>query len=947
LQFAQFLSLIFTPDFVRLTHSIFRIGFQQGGIVLAMKHWLIFLSWFLAVSLGAPESPAMVGSSPEDTVAQSQDISSFFKAAPSLWENYQEQTPSRRRLPLHGIWKVSCENPELSGEVPIPGAFSFEGQVVFQRAFQVDSTFMNPMGGAKSAAGVASPVRLVIQGAHYETRVEINGELAGSHEGGYTPFAIDLRPERLFYDKENLLTLRVSNQLSPLQTLPAKQRPLGWLNEGGILREIYLEALPEIFIENARLTYDFDQLAVKINSSADVRFPPKMALEAAADVAVMLEIWDVNRLRKLAASAPTPLATSDRLRQTLSLTCQIDQPALWSPDAPHLYASRLLVMQQKVLIDELWKEIGFRKVEMVDRQLHLNGQPFIVRGVNWLENYGNDSALLDTTKALQLLNHVQELGANTIRVVGHPPHPFLPALCDRAGIFVLEELPLYYLTEAHFRQSQFTELTLLQARELILRDINHPSVLGWGLGTNNALLSPEAKNTMSKICQALRQLDNRPIYAVVPLAWISDWEPLVDFLLPDIFQHEEVTRFAEAATTSRRPLLPIIGAWAAPVGVRGAPNQTAKTSARSNGNAEQRQAERIDNLLDALEEMPGSAGYFVQTIEDWPGRMPLLVLGPISTFPYDGRDLQAEAMRGGKKQGLQKNASFIYPAGLIDSDGQQRMAFQVVQAFNRGDRRPMLITKPLAPVHPQEYPIVGIGVMLIFLFYLNRDRRLRGNMRRIFVHPHGFYVDICENRKVPPFLSTLVGLTESCILTLLLSGFCYAHRESLAFDQFLNLLIDDPTWKARAVWLIWHPGWLIAAGPAGLFALGVATAVFMRLLGFFLGRSLPTIQYFTFVIWTAANFLILGIIAPFFYRLLLFADFIAPLLFIVMSTLLWFMGRFFRGMRVIYTLSIPRTMIIFALLAGGLLVPIALYYDRTQAIFQYAEYHWQMLNAGL
>jgi hypothetical protein len=187
---------------------------------------------------------------------------------------------------------------------------------------------------------------------------------------------------------------------------------------------------------------------------------------------------------------------------------------------------------------------------------------------------------------------------------------------------------------------------------------------------------------------------------------------------------------------------------------------------------------------------------------------------------------------------------------------------------------------------------------------------------------------------------------ESCIVATLLSGFCYAYRENMIFDQFLNLLVADPVWKARAIWLIWHPGWFIAIGTAGLFILGTMAAVFLRILGFFLGRGLPAVQYYTFVFWTSANLLLLGIVAPFFYRLLLYSDFAAPMMFVVIITFLWLAGRYFRGMRVIYTMSILRTAIIFGIIAGGLIVSLVLYYQRNEAIFEYAKYYWQMLNVG-
>jgi hypothetical protein len=905
--------------------------------VADIKQRLGFVGWIFVLSFIASKHPAMANSPFVQSVGQEQKIAASFKTAPSLWQGYQQRTPLRQRLSLHGRWRVSCMEPKFSGEVELPAAFSFEGQVVLQRAFRLDSSLVN------------RPLRLVIQGAHYETKVEINGDLVGSHEGGYTPFAIDLPPERLFADKENLLALTISNQLSPLQTLPAKQRPYGWPNEGGVLREIYLETLPDVFIENTQPKYALDQLAVTLNLTTEVRLQKKTATEETANISAILEIWGeqiiISRNRravtetrafgKLAASAPTPLASHDRLRQTLSLSCQLNQPTLWFPAAPYLYSMRLALLRNNTVIDEWWQPLGFRKIEIADQKLLLNGQPFVVRGVNWIENYGNNSIPLDTTQAIKLLAEVKALGANAIRVAGHPPHSFLPALCDSLGIFLLEELPIYYFTEAHFRQPQFPELASLQAREMIFRDAGHPSVLGWGVSVNSALSSPEAETIVSDFCRALRQLDDRPIYAVTPLDWVSAWAPLVDFLLPDLFEQSQVSDFMQAAANSPKVLFPIIGFWTRDelVSSEAAP----QTAAGSSNEAEQRQAEKLDDLLEKFEAMPKFSGYFLHALTDWPASMPVLALGPNLAPVSSGANTIDDS---------RTRAIFSHPAGLIGRDGRRRMAFQVAQAFNRGDRRPLLMAKPLAPVYPQEYPIAGIGIILLTLFYLNRDRRLRDNLQRIFVHPHGFYVDVCENRKVSPFLSTLLGLMESCIAAILLSAFCFANRESMILDQSLNLLIADPVWKARTVWLIWHPGWFVGMVTAGLFALGVAAAIFLRILGFFLGRSLPLMQYYTFVFWTSANLLLLGILAPFFYRLLLYSNFAAPLMFLVMLAFLWLAGRYFRGMRVIYTMSIPRTLIIFGILAGGLIVSIILYYQRHEALFEYVKYYWQMLNMG-
>jgi len=845
--------------------------------------------------------------------AQANNFSGQYQAARHLWQNDSLQTALRPRLWLNGRWQAACKKPLFSGDVEIPGAFAFEGEVELQHSFHLDSTFRH------------RPLRLVVQGAHYAAQVKINNELIGSHQGGYTPFMLDVRPERLFFDKENLLQLAVSNVLSPLQTLPPRHRPWGWLNEGGVGREIYLEALPEIFIEKNKLNYTLSPEAAALNAEIDLRAQKKMSAEAVAGHTAVLEIWDAARARKLAMSAPSPLNSSERLQQTLALNCRLEQPALWSPATPNLYALHLVLLRQGRVIDEIWEHVGFRKIEFIDRQLHLNGAPYVLRGVNWIEDYGRRSALLDTSGLIKLLADVKSLGANAIRVVGHPPHPLLPKFCDRAGIFLLEDLPLYYLTAAHIRQPQFFDLALSQGRELISRDALRPSVLAWGLGVNGDIGLLEARVKIKNLYEALKQFDDRPLYAVVPPAWAGEWEEFVDLLLPDLFETENLEDFHAVLTRTRKPVLPVIGFW-----IRHDHNTP------NDALAEERQAERMNELFKKFDDTPKFAGYFIQALYDWPAAMPALVLGPnAGRVATASRDTSAPAQ-----------IFFVHPAGLVGQHGQRRMAFQLTQAYNRGDRRPPMILPSAAQIFPQEYPVVGLAVILILLFYLNRDRRLRANLQRMFVHPHGFYVDINENRKMPWFLSALLGLAEGCIMAILLSGFCYANRTNLLFDQFINLLMAGPIWKARLVWLVWHPAWFIVIVTGALFVLGVIVALLLRILGFFLGRSLPLMQYVTFVFWTATNLLILGILAPFFYRLLLYKDLTVPLLLGVGVFLLWLVGRFFRGLRVVYTMSIPRTIIIFTVLVGGSLVWLALHYQRTEAIYEYGQYYWQWLMAG-
>lgn len=850
------------------------------------------------------------------------DIAQLYRAAPTTYQPVDTTFSPRRLLSLNGAWQASSESPELNTTFKIPGAFLFEGEVHFERTFRLDSTMLH------------KTLRLHITGCNNAAQVELNGEITGSHEGGYTPFVVELRNEIVSLAQENKLKITIDNRLSPLGSLPAKQRPFGWVNEGGLIREVYLEVLPEVRLMSPRFEYRLHSGAAQTRFTAQIRHRRGTSPEALRGLTCALELWDVMRQQKLASSAPLACENWSDERQDIALDCQLPNPALWSPQEPNLYALRAVMMQGGRIIDELWQETGFRSIEIVGQELHLNGAPLELRGANWMEAYNRQSILLDSTELTNLIKTAQQLGINALRVIGRPPHPLLPSLCDRAGIFLLEEVPLYYLTEAHFRQPNFAALAQAQALEMIERDRYHPSVLAWGLGAMSAPLSAAAQAAVGELVEAMHKRDDRPIYAVTLPGWMPLWEPHADFLLIDWFLRSEAARFNQLAKNFEKPLLPIIGHWVSEALVRtGEPDGDADRA-----EAEGVQAEYFMGMFHAFERTEGLSNYFLQALTDWEGPTPLLATGPLA-------QTEPEAQAPAFAARFASSSMRRYPCGLVDASGQNRLAFKVVQAHNRRDTNPVGATKHSMPGDSGIFQVVGILLILVLLYFIQRDRRLQDNLRRIFVHPHGFYIDLYENRKVAPFLTVLLGLVESCVLALLLTQFFYAFRRDLIFDHVINLVLSDPYWKAVLIWLIWNPGWFLAGATIAIFLWGVLSAVFLRILGLFMSSNLTLSQYLTFVFWVGANLLLLAAIAPVFHRLLLMPEAVRPALFFVAIIGLWLIGRFFRAVRVLYMISFFRAAIICIVVFGGVLASIVLYYDQSQAIFDYAKYYFEMLKA--
>ncbi|MDZ7266045.1 MAG: hypothetical protein ONB48_01755 [candidate division KSB1 bacterium] len=847
-----------------------------------------------------------------------------YRAAPTVFVPVDSAAAPRRLISLNGEWRATAEEPGFSGTVMIPGAYDFEGVVTFTRTFRLDPSLQN------------KTMRLQVHGINYLAQIALNDEITGSHEGGYTPFVVELRAERLSFTQDNTLKITVDNRLSPRTTLPAKQRPLGWRNEGGVIREIFLEILPEIHFATLRFAYQLQPAQALIHFSAQLRARRDLPAAQAAGLRATIEVWDSARQNKLAASLPVACDNWSAGRQEVQLSCVLTQPALWAPATPNLYALRAVLAQHDTLVDEVWQETGFRTVEVSGTELRLNGAPLVLHGATWMETYNHHSLLL----AVDDLNHVittaQQLGLNALRVAGHPPHPLLPSLCDRAGLLLLEELPLYYLTEAHFRQSNFLTSAQAQARELIERDRSHPSVLAWGLGALAAPLSTGAQQALAEVAATMRKLDDRPLYTVTLPGWLPLWQRHTDFILLDRFLRRDFTHTIALVKNATQPVIPIFGQWASEALAAGRSSEGASRAA-----AEELQAEYFARLFETLGRSQENPGYFIATLTDWSGPMPVLAVGPRPPAAAANPPAAAEV-----DHFLTLDHLRTHPSGLVQAAGQNRLAFKVVQAHNRKDVNPVVVTKQVASGSSGVFQITGILLILILLYFIQRDRRLQDNLRRVFVHPHGFYIDVYENRKVAPFLTVLLGMAESAVLALLFTQVCYAFRHQLIFDHVLDLFVGGPAAKAFLVWLIWNPGWFLLLATTGFFLAGLLLALLLRLLGVFMGSSLTLSQYFTFVFWVSANLLLLAPIAPVFHRLLLMPDFVRPVLFVVACLLLWLAGRAFRVLRVIYMISFLRTALLCLLVFGGLLSALLLYYDQTQALFDYAKYYFAMAKAA-
>ncbi len=182
--------------------------------------------------------------------------------------------------------------------------------------------------------------------------------------------------------------------------------------------------------------------------------------------------------------------------RTESVTIEVDRPLLWSAENPVLYT--LVIDTKKEVITE---KAGFRKIEVKDLVLTLNGSPIKFRGVNRHESDPLTGAVCSPDQALRDLHMIKANNFNAVRASHYPNSPWFYQLCDELGLYVIDEAdneshgtgPLTFgeedyterMRKAHFRiadNPDFVEPTLDRIRSMVIRNRNRPSILVWSMG---------------------------------------------------------------------------------------------------------------------------------------------------------------------------------------------------------------------------------------------------------------------------------------------------------------------------------------------------------------------------------------------------------------------------------------------------------------------------------
>ncbi len=363
-------------------------------------------------------------------------------------------------------WKFMCTTGEKSGEwttIPVPSNWDMLGFGMLNYKKDIESAlgehglyeheFIAPREWTDKR------VFLVFEGAMTDTTAKINGELAGPvHQGGFYRFKYEIT-KLLKLGEQNLLEVDVAKH-SANESVNKAERTADFWVFGGIYRPVYLEIVPQQFIER-----------VAINAQANGDFTADVFVDGHGNAdSVEAQITDPGG-EPIGNAFSLPLTD-----ETTRISSHLDNPRQWTAETPNLYQVEFRLKQGHKVSHQLTQRFGFRTVEVRPGDgIYVNGQRVVLKGVNRHSTWPDSGRCLSDEVHRLDIKTIQDMNMNAVRMSHYPPDQEFLDLCDELGLYVLDELAGW-----HWHYDTKTGRKLVES--LVTRDVNHPSVIFWDNG---------------------------------------------------------------------------------------------------------------------------------------------------------------------------------------------------------------------------------------------------------------------------------------------------------------------------------------------------------------------------------------------------------------------------------------------------------------------------------
>jgi len=317
-------------------------------------------------------------------------------------------------------------------------------------------------------------IKIHFDGVYSGAEVWFNGQRVGSHEGGFTPFEVDV--SGVAKSGENLLALRVSEHTrsSHLDNMSLYAD----FDLSGIIRSVSIFAVPVAHVERLQVATLFDPGF----HNATLRIDLKLVNESGAKITRGEVRWKLQAPDQSLVAAPfVPLRFSlppwGQLEKTVEVP--VESPLHWEAEHSRLYHLTASISEGGHETEEVARRIGFRQVDIRGTQLLISGVPVKLRGTCHHDSDPVRGRAVTPELTRLDLQLIKEANLDALRTSHYPAIEALYDDADELGVYVEAEAPFCWVNESS--DLRLAPLVVQHTAELLERDRSHPSVIIWSL----------------------------------------------------------------------------------------------------------------------------------------------------------------------------------------------------------------------------------------------------------------------------------------------------------------------------------------------------------------------------------------------------------------------------------------------------------------------------------